>query len=284
MGNVSAKRGRAAAWWRGIARGVRDFHGRWLRHFDPQTCLASVGLVVLVGCFTLVIAPDSGDDGDRSFPTALLPAVVIDAGHGGKDEGARGRSTGIQEKALTLEIALRLERILNGRGFPTVQTRTEDVYLSLAQRAEIANRIKGPAVFVSIHFNQDSDKSSAGIETFYADTKIPPAADWSWVGFFSRSESLDTGEELAAEVQYAVIARTGARDRGIRARHLYVTRHTRIPAVLIEGGFISNTMEAHLLGDDDYASNLAEGIADGIQAWWKARHRAPAPLPLARER
>jgi N-acetylmuramoyl-L-alanine amidase len=83
-------------------------------------------------------------------------------------------------------------------------------------------------------------------------------------------------------VQYAVISKTGARDRGIRARHLYVTRHTRIPAVLIEGGFITNTMESHLLNEDDYSNTLAEGIADGIGSWWRAQHKT-TPLPLAQK-
>lgn len=253
----------------------------FVRQWDPQTCLACVGLIVLIGCFTLVIAPESGDDGERSFPFSRFPAVVIDAGHGGRDEGAKSR--GVQEKTLTLEIALRLEQILNARGFPTVQTRTEDVYVSLADRADIANRVKGPAVFVSIHFNQGGDRSTAGVETFYADVKAAPVNDWTWVGLFSHSETLDTGEDLAAEVQYAVVLKTGARDRGIRARHLYVTRHTRLPAILVEGGFISNRMESHLLGDDDYAGSLAEGIADGIESWWRTQHK-PVPPPLAQKR
>jgi len=246
-----------------------------------RTGVACVGLIVLAGCFTLVIAPDSEDDGERTFPTALLPAVVIDAGHGGKDEGAKNQ--GVREKNLALEVALRLEIVLNARGFPTVQTRTEDVFVSLSERSNIANRVKGPAIFVSIHFNQGSGKDIAGIETFYADTKVPSANDWTWVGFFSRAEPLDSGEELAAEVQYAVVRKTGARDRGIRARHLYVTRHTRLPAILVEGGFISNRMESHLLSDDDYANSLVEGIADGIESWWRLRHKAVPPA-LAQKR
>ena len=279
MGKLSAKLGLAV-----LGKRARELFwalpGRIVRPWKPQTCLACVGLIVLVGCFTLVIAPDS-EEGERSFPLSQLPAVVIDAGHGGRDEGTKNR--GVQEKTLTLEIALRLEQILNARGFPTIQTRTEDVFVSLADRAECANRVKGPALFVSIHFNQGGDRSTAGIETFYADVKAPPVNDWTWVGLFSHAETLDTGEDLAAEVQYAVISKTGARDRGIRARHLYVTRHTRIPAILVEGGFLSNPMESHLLSDDDYASSLAEGIADGIASWWRTQHK-PAPPPLARKR
>ena len=260
--------------------------GEWARGFvrdhaaRMRTGAACVGLVVLAGCFTLVIAPDAEEDDDRGSPLVQLPTVVIDAGHGGKDEGAK--SKGVLEKTLTLDVAQRLERVLNGRGFPTAQTRTEDVFVTLSERAQIANRVKSPAIFVSIHFNQGSGKEIAGIETFYADNKVPIVSDWTWVGFFSRPEPLDTGEELAAEVQYAVVLKTGARDRGIRARHLYVTRHTRLPAVLVEGGFITNRMESHLLNEDHYADTLATGIADGIETWWRTRHKL-VPPPLARK-
>ncbi len=247
-----------------------------MRRLPWSSGFACVGLVVLAGSFALVIAPDPEEDDERTFPFAQFPAVIIDAGHGGKDEGAKCR--GVREKDLTLDVALRLERILNARGFPTVQTRTEDVFVPLPDRAAIANRVKGPALFVSIHFNQGNGRDTAGIETFYADNKAPPPNDWTWVGFFTRSEPADLGEDLAAEVQYAVVLKTGARDRGIRARHLYVTRHTRCPAILVEGGFLSNRMESHLLNDADYAESLASGIADGIATWCKTR-RIPPPLP-----
>jgi len=246
-----------------------------------RTWAACVGLVVLLGSFSLVIAPDTETEDETTFPTALLPAVVIDAGHGGKDEGAKCR--GVLEKTLTLDVALRLERALNKRGFPTIQTRTEDVFVSLADRAAIANRVKGPAVFVSIHFNQGSGREITGIETFYADNKAPPVTDWTWVGFFTPPHPLETGEELAAEVQYAATLKTGARDRGIRARHLYVTRHTSMPAILVEGGFISNRTESRMLSDDEYADTLAQGIAEGISSWWRAKNKI-APPPLAQKR
>ena len=267
MGKLRSICERTAAW------ANRLLWGRGLRFRD---CIACVGLIVLAGCFTLVIVPDVDDEeSDWTFPASRLPAVIIDAGHGGRDEGAKSR--GVLEKTLTLDVALRLERILNMRGFPTVQTRTDDVFITLPERSTIANRVKGPSVFVSIHFNQGSGKDAAGIETFYADTKVPLVSDWTWVGFFRRAEPLDTGEELAAEVQYAVILKTGAKDRGIRARHLYVTRHTMAPAILVEGGFISNRMESHLLNEGDYANSLAVGIADGIEAWWRTQHKGPPP-------
>jgi N-acetylmuramoyl-L-alanine amidase len=254
---------------------------RGMAFLEWRTSIACVGMVVLAGCFTLVIAPDPEEEDDRTFPLATLPAVIIDAGHGGNDSGARYK--GVSEKDLTLDVALRLEKILNARGFPTVQTRTDDIYVALADRAIIANRVRGPALFVSVHFNQGSGREQAGIETFYADSKVPLPSDWTWMGFFTRSEPLENGEDLAARVQAAAVLQTGARDRGIRARHLYVTRHTRIPAILVEGGFITNRQESDLLMEDHYADHLATGIADGIEAWWRSRHPQP-PLRLAQKR
>ncbi len=262
-----------------ICKLVLKWARRLLENHRMRTGMACVGIIVLAGCLTLVICPDPPEE-PGAFPSPRLPIVVIDAGHGGKDEGAK--SKGVLEKTLTLDVALRLERILNARGFSTVQTRSEDIFVPLSERAQIANRVPEPAVFISIHFNQGSERDIAGIETFYADNKDPIASDWTWIGFFSRSEPLDTGEDLAAEVQYAAILKTGARDRGIRARHLYVTRHTRLPAALVEGGFITNRMESHLLNEEHYAETLAAGIADGIEAWWRGR-RTSAPPPLAQK-
>lgn len=244
--------------------------------------MVCVGLVVLVGCFAVVIAPDPEDDGESRFPLSGLPVVIIDAGHGGKDEGAKCR--GVAEKNLTLDTAQRLEKELKARGFSTVQTRDGDVFVPLSQRAAVANRVHGPAIFVSIHFNQGSARDQAGIETFFADSKVPPFDTWTWAGFFNLPDlSLDMGEDLAARVQAAVVLQTGARNRGVRARHLYVTRHTRIPAILVEGGFITNRMESDLLKDGDYGKHIAAGIADGIEAWWRTRH-PQAPLRLVQKR
>ena len=268
MGSLCAIWRRANAW-----------AGLLLESHSLRMRVACVGIIVLAGLPMLLITPDAQEE-DRTFHVAQTPVVVIDAGHGGKDEGAKCK--GVLEKMLTLDVALRLERILNARGFSTIQTRSEDVFLTLAERTEIANRVKDPAIFVSIHFNQGNGREIAGIETFYADNKVPTLTDWTWVGFFCRPEALDMGEELAAEVQYAAILKTGARDRGIRARHLFVTRHTRLPAVLVEGGFITNRMESHLLNEEHYADTLAGGIADGIEAWWKTQQKFLPPSLAAK--
>ncbi|MEI6349886.1 MAG: N-acetylmuramoyl-L-alanine amidase [Verrucomicrobiota bacterium] len=236
--------------------------------------VACVGLIVLAGCFALVIAPD-----EATMPSPFSsgpPTIVIDAGHGGNDEGAKWR--GVLEKTLTLDIAFRVERVLNERGYRTVLTRTNDHYVALSERVAVANALSGPALFISVHFNQGSSGSINGIETFYADTKTPPPSNWTWVGLFSRPEQLDSGENLAADVQLAVVNKTGARNRGIRPRNLYVTRNTRVPAILIEGGFITNRMESQLLSGDEYANRLAEGIADGVETWIQSQPKHPTSI------
>lgn len=241
--------------------------------------VACAGLIVLIGCFTLVISPDDSSDFGRELSSGGPPTVVIDPGHGGNDEGCKhGR---VLEKVLTLDMAFRVDRALRKLGYRTVLTRKEDRYVSLPERVAVANGLTGPALFVSIHFNQGSGSDVNGVETFYASSKTPPPHNWTWVGFFNRAEMLDNGENLASGVQSAVIARTGAHDRGIRSRSLFVTRNTRVPAILIEGGFISNAMEAHLLGTEGYANLLAQGIADGIDAWCHAQSK-PVPSSLAK--
>lgn len=249
-----------------------------------RACVACVGLIVLFGCFTIVIAPDDSPDPRQDLLATRFPTIVIDPGHGGNDEGAKSR--GVLEKALTLELALRLRQTLHDRGYPTVMTREEDQYVSLPERVSVANEREGPEIFISLHFNQGSSASINGIETFYASIKTPPPPPkrWTWVGFFNRPDTLDYGENLAASIQSSLIAKTGARNRGIRGRDLYVTRHTSAPAVLIEGGFLTNTMESHLLGNDDYRNRLAEGIAEGVDNWCQSKpepRHLPGPLAKA---
>ena len=240
--------------------------------------VACVGLIVLAGCFALVIAPDEVTM-QSPFPSGR-PTIVIDPGHGGNDEGAKWH--GVLEKTLTLDVSFRLERVLNERGFRTVLTRTDDHYVALSDRVAVANALDGPVLFVSVHFNQGSSGSINGVETFYANSKTPPPANWTWVGFFNRPEQLDSGENLAADVQLAVVNKTGARNRGIRPRDLYVTRNTRVPAILIEGGFITNRMESQLLSGDEYANRLAEGIAEGVETWLQSQPKSP-PSRLAQQ-
>jgi N-acetylmuramoyl-L-alanine amidase len=253
--------------------------GRFRKLMMMRNAMPCVGLVVLGGCLTFIVAPDEGPLLENSLNSALnpsFPTVVIDAGHGGKDEGARGN--GLREKDLSLDVALRVEKLLNTFNFPTLLTRRDDTYVSLAERASIANRLDD-AVFVSIHFNHASDTSSTGVETFYATEKVPPESAWTWIGFFSKPEpvSTDLGEDLAGYVQTSLISRTDATNRGIKQRPLYVVRHTRCPAVLVEGGFLNNPLDAQLVSNAEYRERLARAIAEGVMAYQKNRPQPEKP-------
>jgi N-acetylmuramoyl-L-alanine amidase len=179
-------------------------------------------------------------------------------------------------------VAERLERLLKATGVDTVLTRRQDVYVPLPERAEIANRLgesNSNVIFVSIHFNQAADEGVDGIETYYADQKVPLATDWTWVGFFSRpeDEALDRGENLASDIQRALTLQMMAVNRGIKSRPLFVVRHTRMPAVLVEGGFLSNKIENQMLRNDGYRDRLAQGLATGIMNYIQTMHPAAAP-------
>ena len=244
-----------------------------------KNAMPCVGLVVLAGCLTFIVAPDEGPSVDATVQQALnpLPTVVLDPGHGGKDDGASGN--GLVEKNLNLDVALRVEKILKPFNFPVLLTRRDDTFIPLEERAAMANRIDN-GIFVSIHFNHAKDRVSTGVETFYAPAKVPADDSWTWVGFFNKQEAaqpLDNGETLAGFIQASLVLRTDAVNRGIKSRELYVVRHTRCPAVLVEGGFINNPLEAQLISNGEYRQRLASAIAEGIMSYQKTRPQPPTP-------
>jgi N-acetylmuramoyl-L-alanine amidase len=239
-----------------------------------------VGLVVFLGCFTFVIAPEMERTPAREkiLPASDTPmTVVIDPGHGGNDEGTKFYH--LAEKDVTLDVAQRLERTLRSFKLSTVLTRRDDHYVALCDRVAVANKIEN-AIFVSIHFNSSSSAIYSGVETYYADQKLPPSQDWTWMGIFSRADEpqLDNGETLAGFVQASLVTKLNAANRGIRGRPLYVVRHTRAPAVLIEGGFVSNPLENQLLRNDEYKQRMADAIAEGIVNYEKTQRRS-LPVP-----
>lgn len=219
-----------------------------------------VGLVAFLGQFLLVLGPDPLQP-QASHP---LPTIVIDPGHGGNDEGAKSR--GLKEKEVTLSIARLLGQQLSAMGYPVVFTRETDRYVALSERVHIANaavRDGRSPLFISIHLNVDGQQATDGVETFYAKEKAASFGQgWMWVGFFSATT--EPGDLLAASIQTAIIQSTETRNRGVKARNLYVVNNTRCPAVLVEAGFLSNPMEAQLLRNEDYCRRIAHSITEGI--------------------
>ena len=191
--------------------------------------------------------------------------VVIDPGHGGQDSGAM--VGGIVEKDLTMDIAQRVDRLLQGQGMATVMTRVGDSYMSLAGRAALTNRIPD-CVMVSIHFNEGNKAVSSGIETYYADHQITSGTPViSWLPFLQRTAvqlpNMES-QNLAGCIQEALVAHTQAINRGTKAQQFFVISNVRHPAVLVEGGFLSNKDEIAKLNHPDYREQIAGAISDGI--------------------
>lgn len=198
-------------------------------------------------------------------PTTPFAMVVLDAGHGGQDSGTL--KNGMVEKDLTLDVARRIARLLQERGLVVALTRADDSYVSLLDRAIKANN-QPDSVFVSIHFDEAGRSAATGVETYYAAHAISfPERVASWLPFLQRTSSEPPNVEsqsLAASIQESLVARTQATNRGTQPRQFFVIANVRHPAVLVEGGFLSNKDDVVRLANADYREQMAAGIADGI--------------------
>lgn len=174
---------------------------------------------------------------------ANFRTVVIDPGHGGHDNGGQwGR---VYEKHLALDTAYRLEGKLKALGYNTVMTRRSDYFISLPQRVTVGNRYNN-AIFVSIHYNYTWKQDVSGLETFYYGGE---------------------GKRLAYHVQNNLIRRTKTVDRKAKYARFYVIRNSKLPAILVEGGFVSNATERSRMKSAWFRESIAQGIVDGIQRY-----------------
>jgi len=195
-------------------------------------------------------------------PVAL---VIIDPGHGGQDSGAM--RNGILEKDLTLDVARRVVRLAQAKGFTTKMTRSGDEWISLAGRAAAANR-EHDCIFVSIHFDEGARAAATGVQTFYPVRQATQTMSLpSWLPFLERvattSDNFES-QSLAAFIQESLVAGTQAFNRGTRAEQFYVVANVRHPAVLVEGGFLSNNDDLVKLITEEYRQQLAAAITEGL--------------------
>ncbi|MCK8817129.1 N-acetylmuramoyl-L-alanine amidase family protein [Natroniella sulfidigena] len=174
--------------------------------------------------------------------------VVIDPGHGGTDSGAIG-VTGLKEKEVALDIATRVDDLLYQAGINTLMTRRDDSFISLAQRAEIANRFDAD-LFVSIHSNASYNSWANGLETY---------AHW---------DASQDNWALAWYVQDEILQRTDFTDHGLKAANFAVLRRTNLPAILVEAGFLSNPADEELLRSSQFRQQIAEGVVAGIKRYF----------------
>jgi N-acetylmuramoyl-L-alanine amidase len=177
----------------------------------------------------------------RISAAVSFSTVVIDPGHGGFDRGGI-RSNIIPEKGVALDVARRLRTYLADAGFRTVMTRSGDTFVTLDRRVAIANGQRR-AIFVSIHFNAAPRKGADGIETFYASARA---------------------KKLASLIQRYAMKTTSGENRGIKRARFYVLRRSRIPAVLIECGFLTNRQDARRASRAAWRDQLARQIARAI--------------------
>jgi N-acetylmuramoyl-L-alanine amidase len=232
---------------------------------------------------------DKGDDKRDELLAQLgleVKVIMLDAGHGGKDPGAE--AAGIVEKNFTLNAAERLGAILRRRGFTVLYTRSGNRYLTLQQRPDAANAKKAD-LFISLHVNANPKPSVRGFETYYlSEAKTGDAATAAArengvpVSKISDLQFILTDLMLGSKVRESRrLAETVHRgilnslrrnglptfDNGVRAAPFYVLIGARMPAVLVEFGYITNKDDAANLKSEAYLTRQCEGIADGIQSF-----------------
>ena len=193
--------------------------------------------------------------------------IVIDPGHGGTDTGTRNVVNGHYEKEFTLDLARRLQSRLTTNGWAVLLTRSNDVFVPLQSRVAFAEQHKA-GLFLSLHFNSAfPDREEAGLETFCL---TPPGMHSTLTrGYVDNPAFIFPNNHFDAEnLQYAsrlhraVLKVNGHADRGIRrARFLGVLQGQNRPALLIEGGYLSNPSEARKIADPAYRQKVAEAIA-----------------------
>lgn len=178
--------------------------------------------------------------------------IVIDPGHGGHDVGTQSISNPrYQEKSLNLATAQFVKAFLIQRGYQVFMTRENDTFISLAKRAEMANE-KKPSLFVSIHYNSAPSAAAKGVEVYFYQSKE------------NKARTLKS-KQLAQTILKQIVAFTKAKSRGVKQGNYAVIRETNMPAVLVEGGFVTNEEELQNLKDPVYLKKLAWGIVRGIE-------------------
>ena len=237
-------------------------------------------------------APQPTRDGQSTLTRALglkIGRIVIDAGHGGHDTGTIG-PTGLMEKDLCLDVALRLGKIIQQRlpGADIVYTRSDDTFIPLEERTNIANQAKAD-LFISIHANSSQDHAARGVETYYLNLKgsaeaMEVAARENassdqgihdledMVKKIARNEKIDESKEFAEDIQDSLAKRMQktsktVKDRGVRKAPFVVLIGADMPSILTEISFLSNPADEKLLKQPEYRQRVAEGLYQGVASY-----------------
>src|SRR6266581_235035 len=213
-----------------------------------------------------------------------VQTVVLDPGHGGHDKGQVSRYG--CEKDFALDVARKLRPILQAKGMLVIMTREGDYFVPLEVRAQIANRARD-AIFVSIHFNATNDDPNAtGFEIFSFTPRGAPSTSDGNVTASSLNmqpgSSMDAQSlALSACIYHSVLGHIPEYDRGIKRARFAVLRLTKVPAVLIEGGFLTERGESKLISNKDWRAKLAGAIAIGIENYQELPVKKQPPMLVA---
>jgi N-acetylmuramoyl-L-alanine amidase len=236
--------------------------------------------------------PEHTHDGQHSLTRALglkIGRIVIDPGHGGHDTGTIG-PTGLMEKDLCLDVALRVGKLIQQRlpSAEVVYTRDDDTFISLEQRTSIANEARAD-LFLSIHANSSRDKRARGVETYYLNfTGSSDAMEVAsrenalsgnsvhdlqdLVSKIARNEKIEESRDFATDIQESLAKRMedisrGGRNRGIRKAPFVVLIGANMPSVLAEVSFISNPGDEIWLKKPENRQRVADGLYRGIESY-----------------
>ncbi|HWB58398.1 MAG TPA: N-acetylmuramoyl-L-alanine amidase [Chthoniobacteraceae bacterium] len=213
-----------------------------------------------------------------------VKTVVLDPGHGAVDKGAVSRFG--FEKDFALDVCMRARRILQDRGYNVEMTRSTDVLIPLEDRPQVANRTPD-SIFVSVHFNASSENGQAsGFEVFSVTPRGAPS---------TAEETLSLGDlrnepgnavdvpsnALATCVYNSLLGNIPQFDRGLKNARFAVLRLATVPAILIEGGFLSNLSDSSLVASAAWRSKLAEAIADGVDNYKNLAEKKQRPKTVA---
>jgi N-acetylmuramoyl-L-alanine amidase len=249
-------------------------------------------------------APQPTRDGQSTLTRALglkIGRIVIDAGHGGHDTGTIG-PTGLMEKDLCLDVALRLGKIIQQRlpGADVVFTRSDDTFIPLEERTNIANQAKAD-LFISVHANSSRNHAARGIETYYLNLKGSAEAMevaarenataeegvhelQDLVKKIARTEKIDESKELAEDIQDSLSKRVeksskAARNRGVRKAPFVVLIGADMPSILTEISFLSNPADEQLLKKPEQRQKVAEGLYQGVTSYLQSMNSVTVNLP-----
>jgi len=213
-----------------------------------------------------------------------VQTVVIDPGHGGHDKGALSRYG--SEKDFALDVARTLRTLLQAKGLRVIMTREGDYFVPLEVRAQIANAARN-SIFVSIHFNAtDRDPNATGFEIFSFTPRGAPSTSENSVA--PSSLSMQAGTEVDAQsvalsacIYHSMIGHIPEFDRGIKRARFAVLRLTRVPAVLVEGGFLTERGESQLIAKKDWRAKLAQAIGAGVENYVALGVKKQPPMLVA---